>query len=67
MSRKPLTTRSVTPENLVEMVNREIIPYIRQTTPGTAFTGSRAGMTAAELQFLSILSLAGILVDETTP
>jgi hypothetical protein len=50
------------------MVNREIIPYIRQTTPGTAVTGSRAGDTVAILgKLLTILTAAGIVVDETTP
>jgi hypothetical protein len=68
VSRRQLTTRAVTKENIVEMVNREVIPYIRQTTPGTAVMGSVSVDTLFILgTILEILDAAGILVDETTP
>lgn len=48
-------------------MNREYIPVLRQVAKGTAVTGSRAGMTATELQILNILYAAGIASDSTTP
>lgn len=65
---KPLTTRPVTEDNAVEMLNREIIPKIREMSPGTAITGSRGGATVDVLrQVLDVLSKAGIITDRTTP
>ena len=65
---KPLTTRPVTEDNSVEMLNREIIPKIREMSPGTAITGSRGGATVDVLrQMLDALSKAGIIIDRTTP
>lgn len=65
---KPLTTRPVTEDNSVEMLNREIIPKIREMSPGTVVSGSRGGATVDVLrQVLAVLSKAGIITDRTTP
>lgn len=64
---KQLTTRAVTSETVVEMLNREVIPFVRQLAPRSTVTGSRATMTATELQILAILFTAGIATDGTTP
>lgn len=65
---KPLTTRPITETNAVEMLNREIIPKIREMSSGTAITGSRGGATTDVLrQVLDVLSKAGIITDRTTP
>lgn len=65
---KPLTTRPVTDANAVEMLNREIIPKIREMSAGTVVSGSRGGATVAILQqVLDVLSKAGIITDRTTP
>lgn len=65
---RTLTTRAITPENVVTMLNREIVPTIRQLLPGTAITGSRAGDPIGILtQVLTVLANAGIIVDRTTP
>lgn len=71
-ARKPLTTRTAEQDNLLELVNKEYIPFLRQfdgqvRNPKRAFTGSRATFTAFELQVLSILVAAGIATDSTTP
>lgn len=65
-AKKALTTQAVTQENLLPMLNREILPVLRQVVKGTTITGSRASMTATELQFLAILANAGIVTDGTT-
>lgn len=66
--RKVLSTRPATTESLVEMVNREYVPVLRQVTKATAVTGSRSGATVAILtSLLAILSNAGIITDQTTP
>lgn len=71
-TRRPLTRVALTGENQLDVLNREIVPFIRQLdgqvrNPTKAFTGSRATFTAFELQVLSILVAAGIAVDSTTP
>lgn len=71
-TRKPLTTRAAEPDNLLELVNKEYVPFIRQLdaqvrNPKKTFTGSRGTFTAFELQVLSILVAAGIATDSTTP
>ncbi len=67
-ARKALTTRSVTQQTVVEMLNREVIPVLRQALPGTAITGSRAGAPIDILaQVLTVLNAAGIITDRTTP
>lgn len=65
---KALTTRAVSKENVVDMLNREIVPKLREMAPGTVVSGSRGGATAAVLaQVLTALSNAGIITDRTTP
>lgn len=67
-TRKALTTQSATKENLLDMVNREYVPVLRQVVKGVAVTGSRAGDTVAILtSLLTILTNAGIITDQTTP
>jgi hypothetical protein len=62
-----LSTRPLAAEDLVERLNREHIPVLRQVVKATKVTGSRATMTATELQILTILYAAGIASDGTTP
>lgn len=67
-TRKVLTTRAVTQDNIVEMTNREIVPVLRQVVRGPVISGSRSGATVATLTaLLSLLSDAGIITDQTTP
>ena len=66
-SRRALTTAAVTEQNVIPFINRELLPYVRQIAGAQPFTGSRSTMTASELQFLAILTQAGIAVDKTTP
>ena len=66
--RKVLSSRSVNAENQVEMLNREIVPVLRQVVKSTTVTGSRSGATVLVLtSLLTILSNAGIITDQTTP
>lgn len=66
--RKVLTTAPLTKENQLEMLNREVLPVLRQVVKATAVTGSRAGAPVAILaEVLTILSAAGIITDKTTP
>lgn len=77
MARKQLTTRPLEQDSLLQSLNREVIPYLRQTgalvdqlapaTPPT-ITGSRGGATVAVLTaLLTALAGAGIIKDSTTP
>jgi hypothetical protein len=65
--RKGLTTAAIAPGAAEEWLNREGIPFLRQLTPGTKITVSRATMTPFELQLLPILVAAGIVQDKTVP
>jgi|GEM_PF-2294103 len=75
--RKQLTTRPLEKDTLLQSIQREVIPYIRQTgalveqvAPSTApvITGSRGGATVAVLTLLlTTLAAAGIIKDSTTP
>ena len=65
--RKALTTVAINPTMAEEWLNREGIPFLRQLTPGTPITVSRATMSAFELQLLPILVAAGIVQDKTVP
>jgi len=75
--RKQLTTRPLEAETLLQSMQREVIPYIRQTgqlveqvAPSTPpiLAGSRGGAPVAVLTALIvILENAGILKDNTTP
>jgi hypothetical protein len=71
VTRKAVTTRSLTKENALEMANRELVPKLRELAAmqrDTEVTGSRGGATAAVLaQVLTILQTAGIITDSTTP
>lgn len=77
MPRKQLTTRPLEQETLLVSMQREVIPYIRQTgglvealAPQTppVITGSRSGATAAVLAaLLTAMANAGIVTDSTTP
>lgn len=67
--RKALSTLAV-PTDAVAIANRlnyELIPFLRQLTPGTQITVSRATMTPFELQLLPVLVAAGIVQDKTVP
>lgn len=67
-SRKVLTTVALTEQNMLPMLNREVVPVLRQVVKATAVTGSRAGAPVAILTaLLTILSNAGIITDQTTP
>ena len=71
--RKALSTLAVPadPGQIADRLNRELIPKLRQVTPGTAVTGARtiAGLAnpAVVAQILTILANAGIITDSTTP
>jgi len=75
--RKQLTTRPLEQETLLQSLQREVIPYVRQTgqlveqvVPSTppVITGSRGGATVAVLTaLLTTLAAAGIIKDSTTP
>jgi len=73
--RKQLTTRPFEQETLLQSVNRELIPYVRQTgqlveqvAPSTppVLTGARGG-NAALTNLIALLAAAGLLKDNTTP
>ncbi len=66
--KKVLTTQAATSENMLAMLNREIMPVLRQVTKATVISGSRSGATVAVLQsLLTALSNAGIITDNTSP
>lgn len=67
--RKGLSSSAV-PEDaagIAQRLNYELIPFLRQLTPGTKITVSRATMTPFELQLLPVLVAAGIVQDKTVP
>jgi hypothetical protein len=65
--RQALTTRPLDAEGAEEWLNRQGIPLLRQLTPGTKITVSRATMTPFELQLLPVLVAAVIVQDKTVP
>lgn len=75
--RKQLTTRPLEKDTLLQSIQREVIPYLRQTgqlveqaAPSTPpeIVGSRGGATVAVLTLLlATLAAAGIIKDSTTP
>lgn len=75
--RKQLTTRPLEQETLLQSVNRELVPYLRQTgqlveqvapSAPPIITGSRAGAPVFVMtQLLAILNAAGLIKDNTTP
>jgi hypothetical protein len=77
VARKQLTTRSLEKDTLLISMQREVIPYIRQTgdlvdklapIEPPVITGSRSAATAAVLTLLlTALAKAGAIKDSTTP
>lgn len=77
MARKQLTTRPIEQDSLLTSIQREVIPYLRQTgalaekaAPESPpeITGSRGGATVAVLAaLLTALASAGIIKDSTVP
>lgn len=75
--RKQLTQRPLEEATLLQSMQREVIPYLRQTgalveqaVPASPpiITGSRGAGTVAVLTLvLQVLDAAGIVVDQTTP
>lgn len=68
--RKGLSTLAVPPDQaqLAERLNRELIPFLRQLTPGTVVSGSLSGATVSVLtQLVAVLANAGIITNKTTP
>lgn len=75
--RKQLTTRPLEQETLLASLQREVIPYLRQTgalaekaAPESPpeITGSRGGATVAVLTLLlTALANAGVIKNSTTP
>lgn len=73
--RKQLTTRPLEAETLLQSMQREVIPYLRQTgslveqvAPSTppVLIGAKGG-NAALGNLIALLEAAGILKDSTTP
>lgn len=67
--RKQLGTRPLEGDlpTVLDRLNREHVPFLRQIAQGTVVTGSRSGAPVAILaQVLTILSAAGIITDKTT-
>lgn len=67
--RKGLSTLAVPADvaAIADRLNRETIPFLRQLTPGTPITVSRAGMSPFELQLLPVLVATGLVTDKTVP
>lgn len=77
MARKQLTQRPLEQDSLLTSLQREVIPYLRQTgalveqvVPVTPpeIVGSRGGATVAVLTLLlTSLAAAGVIKNSTTP
>ncbi len=77
MARKQLTTRPLEQATLLQSMQREVIPYLRQTGAlaekvapelPPEIVGSRGGATVAVLTaLLTALATAGIIKNSTTP
>jgi hypothetical protein len=75
--RKSLTTRPLEQDTLLVSMQREVIPYLRQTgelvdklvaQEAPVITGSRSADTVAILAvLLLLLARAGVIKDATTP
>jgi hypothetical protein len=76
-ARKSLTTRPLEQDTLLVSMQREVIPYLRQTgelvdklvaLEAPIITGSRSADTVAILgRLLALLARARVIKNETTP
>ena len=66
-AKRQLGPQAFEQKNLFDKLNRELVPYVKQITPGTVITGSRSAGTTVLEALLQVLQNAGIITDKTTP